>query len=97
MVFSDCISNMQDTKSEDGATASCSGTDFHTAYEKSENCNEDESNMNETNDHTIENTDSMSESGQCLTDRNTTMNQESFINSSRRASITDSQVDIDVS
>ena len=48
-----------------------------------------------TNDHTIENTDSMSESNQCLTDRNTTINQESFIGSSRRASITDSQVDID--
>ena len=91
MVFSDCISNMQETKSEDGATASCSATDYHTAYEKSECCNEDESNlMNETNDHTIENTDSMSESVQCLTDRNTTMNQESFINSSMRASITDS-------
>ena len=109
MVFSDCISDNlnccdhdhnHDTKSEEGAccTASCSVTDYHTAYEKSECCNEEESNlMNETNDHTIDNTDSMSESATCLTDRNTTMNQESFINSSRRASISDSQVDIDVS
>ena len=94
MVFSDCISNVQDVKSEDGANASCSGTDYHTAYEKSEHCHEEESNLM-TNDHTIENTDSMSESNQCLTDRNTTINQESFIGSSRRASITDSQVDID--
>jgi hypothetical protein len=110
MVFSDCISDNlnccdhdHDTKSEEGAccTASCSVTDYHTAYEKSEccnDCNEEESNlMNETNDHTLDNTDSMSESATCLTDRNTTMNQESFINSSRRASISDSQVDIDVS
>lgn len=96
MVFSDCLSNVQDAKSEDGANASCSGTDYHTAYEKSELCNEEESNLM-TNDHTIENTDSMSESIHCLTDRNTTIHQESFMDSSRRASITDSQVDIDVS
>ena len=89
MEFSDCISTMQDNRSDGGQTAT---TDFHTAYEKSEN---DQSNIM-TIDHTMDNTDSMSENDKFLTEQNQMeLNQESFMNSSR-LTITDSQAELDI-
>ena len=88
MQFSDCLSS-HDTKSDGDQTACASTSDYHTAYEKSEICQEDESN-NMTNDQTMEHTDSMSENDK------PELHQESFINSSRRDSICDASVDLDI-
>ena len=49
-----------------------------------------------TIDHTMDNTDSMSENDKFLTEQNQMeLNQESFMNSSR-LTITDSQADLDI-
>lgn len=85
--------HVADNKSDGGQTA-MSSTDYHTACGNSEMCQEDVSN-NLTTDHTMDNTDSMSETHKSCSDHNCT-HQESFMNSSRRNSICEDSIDIDI-
>ena len=85
--------HVADNESDGGQTA-MSSTDYHTACGNSEMCQEDVSN-NLTTDHTMDNTDSMSETHKSCSDHNCT-HQESFINSSRRNSICEDSIDTDI-